>query len=241
MSWVHSLGARLSTLWHPTQVHDELDEELRSHLAHRADDLERSGMSRAEAERLARVEFGGYQRLREETHRALGTYWLETLFWDVRFGLRMLAKSRGFTAVALLTLMLGVGATTAVFSLIDALLLRPLPVPHAERLVTVAFQRDDWDSGGKSNKFYGFATPFIRGLEQEHGVFQHVAAYWNENMPVRGKTGNVNVSGSMVSGQYFETLGVKPLMGRYLSPLDDQAGGGPNGYTAVISASFWRD
>lgn len=209
MSWLSSLRSRSSALFARSRVSAELQEELQSHIEHRADDLERSGMSRTEAERHARVEFGGYERIREETHAALGAHWLESLLWDVRFGLRMLAKSRGFTAVALLTLMLGVGATTSVFSLLDVLLLRPLPVPHANQLVALAYRRSD-----TSGINYGFCTPFIRGLEKQRGVFQNVAAYSNERMQVRANSSNEEVPGALVSGQYFEALGVRPLLGR---------------------------
>ncbi len=236
MSWWSSLRSRGAAVFARERVSAELREELQSHMAHRADDLEREGMSRAEAERQARVEFGGYERIREETHAARGAHWLETVLWDVRFGLRMLAKARGFTAVALLTLMLGVGASTAVFSLIDALLLRPLPVPHAGQLVSLAFQRSD------QAKRYFFCAPFIRGLEEQHKVFRRVAAYADARpMQVRGKSGSFNVPGALVSGEYFEALGVKPLLGRYLTPEDDRKGGGPNGFGVVISEGFWRN
>lgn len=236
MSWWSSLRSRAWAVFARERVSAELREELQSHIAHRADDLEQGGMSRAEAERQARVEFGGYERIREETHAALGAHWLETVLWDVRFGLRMLAKSRGFTAVALLTLMLGVGASTAVFSLMDALLIRPLPVPHANQLVAVAYRQHG--SGGTE---YGLSAPFIRGLEKQHTVFRHVAAYAEQDMQVRKGSGNEDVAGALVSGQYFEALEVKPLLGRYLTPQDDRRGGGPGGFGVVISESFWRD
>ena len=237
MSWLSSLRSRALAVFARERVSAELREELQSHMAHRADDLEREGMSRAEAERQARVEFGGYERIREETHAARGAHWLETVLWDVRFGVRMLAKARGFTAVALLTLMLGVGASTAVFSLIDALLLRPLPVPHASQLVALAFHRSDY-----SKTEYSSCTPFIRGLEKQRKVFRYVAASSDfRPMLVRGKSGSVNVPAAMVSGEYFEALGVKPLLGRYLTPQDDRKGGGPNGFGVVISEGFWRE
>src|SRR5437660_6948995 len=111
-----------------------MEEELRSHIQHRADDLERSGLDRAEAERRARIEFGGHERFKEESREALGGNFVDTFIRDVRFSLRVLRKSPGFTIVAILTLALAIGANAVVFSVLNALILRPLNVPQAENL-----------------------------------------------------------------------------------------------------------
>ncbi len=120
--------------FHRSAVADDLDEELRSHIEHRADDLERFGMNRAEAERRARIEFGARERFKEESFEALGGNILDTLWRDLRFALRVLRKSKGFAFAAIVTLALAIGANAVVYGVMDALILRPLRVPQVESL-----------------------------------------------------------------------------------------------------------
>src|ERR1700757_3262918 len=133
-SWFRSVFAKL---FHGSAVADDTDEELRSHIQLRADDLERSGLRRAEAERRARIEFGAYDRYREESHEALGGNFVEILLQDIRFTLRLLRRSPGFAAVAVFTLALAIGANAVVFGVLNALILRPLNVPDAQSLYAI--------------------------------------------------------------------------------------------------------
>ena len=130
MKFIAYVRSIMSKIFRRSEIEQEMEEELRSHIQHRADDLEQSGLSRSEAERRARIEFGGRGRFKEECQEALGGIFVETLIQDVRFSVRALRKSSGFTITAVLTLALAIGANAVVFGVMDALILRPLNVPQ---------------------------------------------------------------------------------------------------------------
>jgi predicted permease len=231
MKFLASLRFRISTLFQRSQVNAEMEDELRSHIQHRADDLERSGLSRAESERRARVEFGGYQRFKEECHEAAGGTLVESLLQDLRFALRLLRKSPAFTAVAVVTLALGIGANAVVFSVLNALILRPLNVPHSQDLFMV--ERGQ----GKSNTPQQ-SYPDYLDLRDRNRSFDGLMAY--EIAPA-----SLNITGNAssiwlyeASGNYFDVLGVQPYLGRFFHGSDEH--GVNNAPYIVLSYAYWQ-
>jgi predicted permease len=231
MSWFN----RFSNLFRRENVDEQLEEELQFHLDARTRDNLNAGMNAEAAQHDARRRFGNATLAKELAHEMNIVISIETIRRDLHFALRSMLKSPGFTTVALLTLALGVGANTAVFSLINGLLLRPLPVPHTEQLAVLRYE----DGGPDPNNF-AFCTPFFRSLEKRHDVFSDVFAYNGDTLLVKGQAGNENVPGMLVSGQFFKAMETAPLLGRYLTPQDDQPGGSPAGLAVVISEDFWN-
>jgi predicted permease len=202
---------------------DELDAELREHLALRADDLERSGMSRAEAERRARIEFGGVEKFRENSYEALGGNTMDTLIHDVRYSLRVLRKSPGFVVATVLTLALAIGANAVVFGIMNALVLRPLPVPSPKTLWAV----EDFDS-----------YPNYVDLRDRNRSFESLAAWKMEFTALDTGNDPDGVTGYAASGNYFDVLGLKPALGRFFHSSDER---GPNSAPfVVLTWAYWH-
>jgi predicted permease len=228
MSLLISLRSFASTLFQLSRIDAEMEEELRTHIQLRADDLERSGLTRPEAERRARVEFGGYERYREESHEALGGQFLETLLQDVRFGLRMLRKSPGFTAIAVITLALGISANAVVFSVLNGLILRPLNVPESQRLFTI--QRGKDPSPIQSYPDYVDLRDRNRSLD---GVIAY--SFSRAGLNTGGKASTAWLYEA--SGNYFDALGIRPYLGRFFHASDEH---GPNSSPyLVLSYAYW--
>ena len=235
MDRIRILLSRLAALLRPRQLDDDLDDELREHIELATEENLRRGMKRSEARAAALRAFGAVTQVKESFRVQRGVPFLEQIVRDLRFGVRQLRKSPGFALTAILTLALGLGANAAVFSLMNALLLRPLSVPHADELSMIHFTRSN-----DADPNYSFSAPMFRALENRRDVFESIAAFSNRAMQVRGSSGNVNVSGAMVSGEFFQVLGVRPLVGRYLTPQDDRKGGASTGFGVVISEGFWQ-
>jgi len=224
--WFHSVSAKL---FRGPAVADETEEELRSHIQLRADDLEWSGLSRAEAERRARIEFGAYERYREESHEALGGQFVETLLQDVRYSLRVLRKSPGFASVAVYTLALAIGANAVVFGVLNALILRPLNVPGAGSLFAVERGKD---------QAINHSYPDYVDLRDRNRSFKDLAAY-NVASAALDSGGNATPAWLMeVTGNYFDALGIHPFLGRFFHRADER---GPNSAPyIVLTYPYWH-
>jgi predicted permease len=231
MSLFSSIRSFLDCLFRRQQVEREMEEELRSHQRRRADDLERQGLSREEAEREARVEFGGYQRYKEECRNARGTRLLGEVIADVRYGLRQLRRNPGFTAVAVITLALGIGANTAIFSVVNAVLIRRLPFRSPDRLVQL------WETEAAPGT-YPFAGPdYLDWQAQNHTLAGSSLYTWQQSVNASGAGEPEEVSVVRTQANFFRVLGVKPLLGRTFVAGEDQAG---HDRVAILSFGFWQ-
>jgi predicted permease len=196
---------------------------------HIADNL-RAGMSPEEARRDALIRLGGVEQTKESYRDRRGLPWLESLLQDLRFGLRMLRKNPGFTAVAVLTLALGIGANTAVYSVIDGVLLNPLPFPETNRLVAVHSKLPRYPH-------LGVSYPNFLDWQRESRSFEELAAWRGDEFTLSGSGGSELISGEMVSSNFFASLRVKPVLGGYFGPEEDRLGAAP---VAVISEGLWK-
>jgi macrolide transport system ATP-binding/permease protein len=232
---------------------EELDEEMRAHLEMAAREGVDRGMAEDEARRTARRGFGNVGLVKETTRDVWGWRWMRDLYEDARFAWRTLGKSPGFTATAILTLALGIGANTAIFSLIDAALLRSLPVREADRVVVPVWhahkEPKHWNSisygdcqqaqAEKNPGGCSFSAPFFEEVRAQGGIFASVAAFAAADRLDLSGNGPADTveQGEYVSGRYFETLGVAAATGRLIGENDDTPAATP---AIVLSYSYWR-
>jgi predicted permease len=231
------MGRLLNLLpWRRRRLEHDLDRELRYHVDRRIDDLRRSGVTDAEARRLVALEFGGALQVREDVRETWISGWLDELHRDVRYGLRMLRRTPAFTATAILSLTLGIGGAAAIFSLVNQVVLRPLPVPEPDRIVQF-----DWN-GRMLATTYGFGEvmsyPLCRDLQTQTHAFEGVFCRALTNASFSTGDQQEPVRAEVVSGSYFSTLGVTPARGRLIAPSDDEQLGGSS--VVVISYQFWQ-
>ena len=242
MRWFYKVPLRLRSLLREGRVEEELSDELRFHLERMIQEKVARGLAPEEARYAALRELGGMEQIKEECRDMRQVSYIDNFLQDLRYGLRQLRRSPGITTVAVLSLALGIGANTAIFSLLNAVLLRDLPVQDPERLVLLGTAR----SGGSEEEFAAtdlYSYSFYRELRQKNQVFSEVSALLS--LTLGGMHGAVDSSPSLekmdvqlVSGTYFPMLGVTPVLGRAFTEAEDEpAGGHP---VAVISYAWWR-
>ena len=220
----------------------EMDAELRSHIEMHAEDLMRAGVPRREAFRQAHLAFGGLESAKEECRDALGISFLESIVQDLRFALRLMRKNPGFTAVAVVTLALGIGANTAIFTLVQGILLRSLPVANPSQLYRVGDRMDCcyYDTVQNSDgDFDLFSYDLYKRFKESAPEFEQLAAVQAGGGAYDVRAGAAppkRLRGEYVSGNYFSTLGVGTFAGRPLSDSDDKAGAVP---AIVLSYRSW--
>jgi len=225
-SYVRSVVARA---FRGSEISDAMDQELRSHIAHRADDLERDGLGRAEAERRARIEFGGRERYKEESYEALGGNFFQSLLGDVRFALRVLRKSPGFTIAAVVTLALAIGANSVVFAVLNGLFIRPLNVPHSRDLYSLQRGKDTYIIQ---------SYPDYADLRDRNRSFDGLAAYNIAEVALDTGKNPASVWGYETSGNYFDELRIRPYLGRLFHGSDEH---GPNSAPyIVLTYAYWH-
>ncbi len=235
---LNDLRLRLRSLFRRNQVETEMDEELRFHFENQVKKLVQSGLTPEEAQRRARLEFGGIEQIKEEHRDARGVNFIETVLQDLRYALRMLRKSPGFTALAVLTLALGIGANTAIFSVMNAVLLRLLPVPNPERLVCLHYQNQPRQTSQTGYGDLSLSEPTFEALRTQRQVFSDLVGFVPlgfSKTVVRFGEAPEEVTADMVSGNFFSGLGVLPARGRLLT-LDDES---RHTQVAVLGYSFW--
>src|ERR1700722_3500797 len=232
---------------------EELDQDIRDHIERQTLDNVERGLPPEEARYAAMRKFGNVTRVKEETREVWSFVWLEQLLQDIHFGLRMLRKSPGFAAAAILTLALGIGANTAIFSLIDAVILRSLPVQNPSQLVVLKWSARNppnvhgYGSSGDcpmelrsgTANAYGcsFSEPMFREIANAN-IFSATAAFANSGrLNLTGNGPATVINGQLVSGDFFRTMGLKPAAGRLLEAEDDKPSAAP---VAVLNYGYWQ-
>jgi predicted permease len=247
---VSDLYIRFRSLFRRAKVNEELDNELRFHLEHQTEKYLQAGMSADEAMRHARMEFGGFAQVQEECREARGVAFLETLVQDVRFGLRMLGKSHGFTVAVVLTLALGIGANTAIFTFVNAVMLSSLPVSDPQRLVVAEWSARNrphhlgTSSFGDCHDYQGMRSdcslsyPMFQQIRDQKNLFANAMAFAGPvQLDLSGNGAATMAQGELVSGSYFETLGVIAALGRTLESEDERPGAEP---VVVLDYGYWK-
>ncbi|HEU5022579.1 MAG TPA: ABC transporter permease, partial [Bryobacteraceae bacterium] len=221
---------RLRTLFHRRRAESELDDEMRFHLENLIEQKRAAGLAEADARRAALREMGSVGLYKEECRDSLGVRLLSDLWQDIGYGLRILGRSPGFTAVAILSLALGIGANTAIFTLIDSVVLRQLPVKNPGGLVQFVLQQP-------KRPQESFSYALVQAFGRVPDLFESVFVERNTEFKLGPGGDAVPVRGAYVTGNYFDTLGISPLIGRTFTASDDES----KNPVAVLAYQYWAD
>ncbi|MGH9824977.1 MAG: ABC transporter permease, partial [Blastocatellia bacterium] len=230
------LRFRTRALFQRNALEAELDDELRAHFERHVSKLIGNGATREEAIRRARIDFGGFDQVKEECRESRGVGLTESLIRDVRFGLRIAARNPAFSSIIVLTLALGIGASTAVFSVVDAILIKPLPYPNAERIVLPWRQPPPGLNLGVSELPWGRVD--FQYFTRETRTLEHAGAFQSGSFNLTGAGEPVRIEGLLASAGFFPSLGVPPVLGRTFTADEDQPG---HEREVVLSFRLWRD
>src|SRR3984885_12289115 len=230
--WIYKLPLRLRSLFHRRETDQELDEELRHHLEQKTRHYIAQGQHPQAARRAALLAMGGLEKRKEECRDARQIIWLQDLLQDIHYGLRILRKSPGFTTVAILTLALGIGANTAIFSVVQGVLLAPLPYSEPERLVLV------WQYNLTLKHAISVSYPDFLDWQRDARSFQQMAAFDSQDRDLTSPGTPEHLAGKEISSGFLSVLGVKPILGREFSPEEDKQGAAP---VVLISDRLWRN
>jgi predicted permease len=251
---LNDLYIRLRSLFRPRTVDNELNEELRFHMEQQSQKYQRAGLTAEEAQRRVKLEFGGLNQIKEDCREARGVAFVETMVQDLRYAFRMLRNAPGFSAVVVLTLGLGIGANTAIFSFVNAVLLSSLPVRNPEQLALPQWTAHSWphnigtssygdcehleNPNGGINSGCSLSYPMFDQIRHRKDLFSSVTAFAGTTlMDVSGNGPASMASGELVSGEYFQTLGVTAVVGRTLQLDDDRPGAAP---VLVLRYDYWQ-
>lgn len=231
MRWIDEARFRLDALFRSARAEEELDEEMRAHLEQLADDFKAEGLSETEARRRALREFGSIDRAREDCRESWGVQLALDFFRDIRFGARQLRESKGFALVASLTLALAIGSCAAIFSVLDATLIRALPYPDADRIVTIWETSPQWGDNSVSGGAF-------QDWRDQSETLESVALLAPKLCNLRTDRGAVRLTGKEVSAGFLDVLGVEPLFGRGFRPEDEWVGG--SNRVVILTYEAWR-
>jgi putative ABC transport system permease protein len=220
----------LRNLFLSRRVEVDLDKEVHAHLEMLIAENIRAGMSPEEAQRAARIELGGIEQVKEQVREERSGQWLQSVISDCRYGIRQLRINPGFTIVAVLTLALGIGATTAIFSVVYGVLLRPLPYQDSNRIMAVF----EVTSKGRPSRL---ADPNFDDFRDQSHSFQAIAKYHDDVVSVSGASQPTRTTVAVVSPDFLKVFGSQPILGRDFSPGDAKKGAGP---TVLVSYGYWR-